>query len=134
MQLTACLSSREDKHMLKVGILGVGVIGRTIATALDEKLVDAELVALSDQDHWRARALVSELSNHPPLVSIDEMIELCDVAIEAAGQKILPKFVPKALTCGRDMLIMSVGGDRDDLKISSFQAQPMREPQRFPLK
>ena len=55
-------------------------------------------------------------------------------AIEAASQTILPKFVPKALTCGRDMLIMSVGGDRDDLKISSFQAQPMRELQRFPLK
>jgi len=35
-------------QMLKIGILGVGAIGRTIATALDQKQVDAELVALSD--------------------------------------------------------------------------------------
>jgi predicted dinucleotide-utilizing enzyme len=34
--------------MLKIGILGVGAIGRTIAAALDQKQVDAELVALSD--------------------------------------------------------------------------------------
>ena len=42
--------------MLKIGILGVGAIGRTIATALDEKQLDAELVALSDQDGTRAES------------------------------------------------------------------------------
>ena len=35
---------------LRVGILGVGSIGRTLATALDAKRIDAELVAIADQD------------------------------------------------------------------------------------
>ncbi|MGO9588683.1 MAG: aspartate dehydrogenase [Candidatus Acidiferrales bacterium] len=96
--------------MLKIGLLGVGAIGRTIAMALDQKQVDAELVALSDQDCNRAKSLSSELSGHPPVVSIDEMIERCELAVEAASQAALPEFVPKALTRGRDMLIMSVGG------------------------
>lgn len=96
--------------MLKIGLLGVGAIGRTIATALDQKQVDAELVALSDQDCARAKQLSSELSSHPPLLSVEEMIDRCELAVEAASQAALPDFVPKALARGRDMLIMSVGG------------------------
>jgi aspartate dehydrogenase len=96
--------------MLKIGILGVGAIGRTIATALDQKQVDAELVALSDQDRAAAEALSSELSCHPRVVSIGEMIDCSELAVEAASQAALPEFVPKALARGRDMLIMSVGG------------------------
>lgn len=96
--------------MLKIGLLGVGAIGRTIATAIDQKQLEAELVALSDQDRARAEALSSELSSRPPVVSIEEMIERCDLAVEAASQAALPEFVPKALARGRDMLIMSVGG------------------------
>jgi len=96
--------------MLKIGLLGVGAIGKTIATALDAKQLDAELVALCDQDCARAKSLSSELSSHPPVVSIDEMIERCELAVEAASQAALPEFVPKALGRGRDMLIMSVGG------------------------
>src|SRR6185437_16240951 len=98
------------RDMLKIGLLGVGAIGRTIATALDQKQVDAELVALSDQDCARAKQLSSELSNHPPVFSIEEMIGSCELAVEAASQAALPDFVPKALARGRDMLIMSVGG------------------------
>jgi aspartate dehydrogenase len=102
--------------MLKIGLLGVGAIGRTIATALDHNQMDAELVALSDQDCTRAKQLSSELSNHPPALLVEEMIDRCELAVEAASQAALPDFVPKALSRGRDMLIMSVGGllDRDE--------------------
>lgn len=96
--------------MLKIGLLGVGAIGRTIAMALDERQLDAELVALSDQDRARAESLSSGLSSHPPVVCVGEMIDRCDFAVEAASQAALPEFVPKALARGRDMLIMSVGG------------------------
>jgi predicted dinucleotide-utilizing enzyme len=96
--------------MLKIGILGVGAIGRVIATALDREQLDAKLVALADMDRARAEALSKELFGHPPVVSIEEMIERCELAVEAASQAALPEFVPKALARGRDMLIMSVGG------------------------
>lgn len=96
--------------MLKIGLLGVGAIGRTIATAIDQKQINAELIALADQDQERARALAAELARRPPVVSIEEMIERADIAVEAASQAALIEFVPKALARGRDMLIMSVGG------------------------
>jgi aspartate dehydrogenase len=96
--------------VLKIGILGVGAIGSTIALALDHKQVDAELVALADQDRARAEALSAELTSHPAVVSIDELIERSNLAVEAASQAALPEFVPKALARGRDMLILSAGG------------------------
>jgi aspartate dehydrogenase len=101
--------------MLKIGLLGAGAIGRIIATALDPKQkdgkrIDAQIVSICDQDRERAAALSSELSNHPPVVSIEEMIDTCELAVEAASQGALPAFVPKALERRRDMLVMSVGG------------------------
>jgi aspartate dehydrogenase len=96
--------------MLKIGLLGVGAIGRVIASALDRQELDAELVALADQDRARAECLSEELFSHPAVVSIDEMIQRCELAVEAASQAALPEFVPKALASGRNMMIMSVGG------------------------
>ncbi len=101
--------------MLKIGLLGAGAIGRILATALDRGKssgphIDAELIAISDQDCERAQQLSSQLSTHPAIVSIEEMIEHAELAVEAASQAALPEFVPKALARRRDMLIMSVGG------------------------
>ena len=56
--------------MLKIGLLGVGAIGSVIASALDRQELDAELVALADQDRGRAERLSKELFGHPPVVSI----------------------------------------------------------------
>jgi len=96
--------------MLKIGLLGVGAIGRTIAMAIDQKQVDGELVALADQDRERAMALSAQLASRPPVLSLEEMIERAEVAVEAASQAALADFVPKALARRREMLIMSVGG------------------------
>lgn len=96
--------------MLKVGLLGAGAIGRTIATAIDEKQIKAKLVALSDKEPALARDLSATLLSRPAVVSLEAMIEASDVAVEAASQAALAEFVPKALERGRDMLIMSVGG------------------------
>lgn len=96
--------------MLKIGLLGVGAIGQTLATALDRKRVNAELVAITDQDRERAESLSAELSCHPAVVSPDEMLDRCELAVEAASQAALAEFVPAALARGRDMLIMSAGG------------------------
>jgi aspartate dehydrogenase len=95
---------------LRVGILGVGSIGKALAEALDAKRIDAELVAISDQNEGRAEAVAAKLAIRPCVVSLHELIQRSDIVVEAASQSALLDFVPKALTAGRDMLIMSVGG------------------------
>lgn len=96
--------------ILKVGILGVGAIGRTLATALDEKRVDARLVAISDQEQEKAEKFAARLACPPHVVSLHELIQRADLLIEAASQAVLSDFVPMTLDAGRDALVMSVGG------------------------
>jgi len=107
----ACWSSRENGwRSSRVGILGVGAIGQTLATALDEKRVDAQLVAISDQEQEKQRSLRPGLRAPPHVVSLHELIQRADLLIEAASQAVLPDFVPMTLDAGRDMLVLSVGG------------------------
>lgn len=95
---------------LKVGILGVGSIGQTLAQAIDRKQIEAELVALSDVEQAKAESFAATLSRKPAVVSLDQLIEATDVVVEAAGQQSLLDLVPKAIARGRDVLVMSVGG------------------------
>jgi aspartate dehydrogenase len=95
---------------LKIGILGVGSIGQTFANAVDRGRVEADLVAICDQDAERAANFAAVLTCKPAVVSIDELIEQTDLVVEAASQAVLPILVPKALAAGRDLLVLSVGG------------------------
>lgn len=100
----------QAARKLKVGILGVGSIGQTLAQAIDQKQIEAELVAISDLDLEKAQAFAGTLDHVPAVMALDTMLEITDVVVEAAGQKALLDLVPQAIARGRDVLIMSVGG------------------------
>lgn len=96
--------------MLNVGVLGAGTIGGILAAALDEGRLNANLVALCDQERHKAEALSARLSSKRPVVALDELLDRCELVVEAASQAALAGLVPQALSRGRDLLIMSVGG------------------------
>jgi aspartate dehydrogenase len=95
---------------LKVGIVGVGAIGRVMATALDRGQIRAVLSALSDQDHENASTFAAQLRTPPSVVCLDQLVERSDLIVEAASQAALLEIVPKALRSRKDLLVMSVGG------------------------
>ncbi len=102
--------SREQNSKLRVGLLGTGAIGQTMARAIDGGEINAVLIGVADQDIPRATEFVATLASHPPVVSLDELVRSSDLIVEAASQAALPTIVPKALAAGKDLLIMSVGG------------------------
>jgi aspartate dehydrogenase len=95
---------------LRVGIFGVGSIGQTIATAVDGGQIDAQLVAIADQDTEKAERFAASLASRPRVVDVRELMQRTDLVVESANQEALLEFVPKALAADRDMLVMSVGG------------------------
>ena len=96
---------------LRVGIFGVGSIGQTIASALDDGKIHAQLAGLADQETEKVLAFAASLASRSPrVVTLHELIQRTDLVVEAASQAALPEFVPKALAAGRDMMILSVGG------------------------
>jgi aspartate dehydrogenase len=95
---------------MRVGIVGLGTIGRAMCEAIDRGEVDVQLVAVTTRRPERAQAFLSSLRHPPALVALDGLIEGCDLVIEAATQEALETVAPRTLQQGRDLMVLSVGG------------------------
>lgn len=95
---------------MRVGIVGLGTIGRTMATALDTGEVAAQLTAVNSRDLAKARAFARTLRRPPQVVDIAGLIPCCDLVIEAATPEALPVIVPPCLQAGKHVMVLSVGG------------------------
>ena len=88
--------------MVKVGIVGMGVIGRAVARAIEAGLPGVALAGVTVRDPARATGYAA--------VPLAELIERSDLIVEAATQAALREFGPAVLTAGRHLMVLSVGG------------------------
>lgn len=95
---------------LQVGIVGMGTIGQAIAQALDTDDMAARLVAVHSRNLGKLRDVVSTLRRVPHVGGLAELIEACDLVIEAATQAALADIAPQTLEAGKDLMVLSVGG------------------------
>ncbi len=97
--------------MIKVGIIGCGTIGTELSLACQKKFKDeVVLEAISDVDLLRARKLQGKLRPKPKMLSLDVLIKTCDLVIESASKQASYEIAKKALSLGKDVMVMSVGG------------------------
>lgn len=96
---------------VKIGIVGCGTIGAQLAKAIEVKFAEqTELSAVCDIDKNKAQDLRANSSLNPEILSLDELINACDLIIEAASAKVSFEVAQKALNQKKDVMIMSVGG------------------------
>jgi len=103
---------------LKVGIIGCGVIGSALAEAIEDRFSkSADLVAVCDLDEEKSRKLIDSLKTKPQILSIDKLIDISELIIEAAGKQVSGDIAYKALQHRKDIMVMSVGGliERQDV-------------------
>lgn len=97
--------------MIKVGIIGCGTIGKELALACQTRFrEEVTLEAVADSDAAAARKLQSRLKPKPKVLSVDELIKSCDLVVEAASKHVSHEIAKKALSQGKDVMVMSVGG------------------------
>jgi aspartate dehydrogenase len=96
--------------MLKIGVIGCGVIGGEICKAVDAGQVEAELVGIGDIDLRKAQALVRSLRRAVPVLPQTDLIQAADLVVEAASKAVAPGIIREALSRAKDVLVMSVGG------------------------
>lgn len=97
---------------LKIGIVGCGAIGSTLARAISFDFINkVKLTGLYDIDKDKSYRLAEEL-NDQKLVSsnLDNLIKTSKLVIEATSQKDAFSIAKKSISASRDILIMSVGG------------------------
>jgi aspartate dehydrogenase len=96
-------------HPLAVGVVGLGVIGRRVCQALDAGLPGLSPVGATSRTRDRAEAFLKSLGTPVPFLSLDDLILVSDLIVEASTQAHLQEIAPKALTAGRDLVVLSCG-------------------------
>ena len=102
--------------MLRLGLVGTGAMGSMIARSIDRGECPATLVGVTDLDGTRARRLAASLASNPPVLPTAQVVEGCDLVVEAAGADALGDLLPRVIGGGKDILVLSVGGliDREE--------------------
>ena len=95
---------------MKVGLIGCGTIGTEIAHSIDKEIPQMNLIAICDKEKEKAERLRKSLREKPPLTTLEELLNLVDLAIEAASPEIVGELVKGVIERGKNIMIMSVGG------------------------
>jgi aspartate dehydrogenase len=100
---------------LRVGLLGLGAIGRRVATLISDGAAgDCTLVAVLVRDVERYAAVRSTLSDAVLTADVDAFFAARpSVVVEAAGHAALRQYGEQVLDAGADLLLLSVGALAD---------------------
>jgi aspartate dehydrogenase len=99
--------------VLKIGIVGCGAIGTSLSKVIVKDFSKkAKLIALYDKVAGKSEKLAKTVSKNRLLAvgSLDGLIRKSDLVIEAALADSSWDIAKRVLSCGRDIMIMSVGG------------------------
>jgi aspartate dehydrogenase len=94
---------------LAVGVAGLGVIGRRVCEALDAGLPGLRLAGATARGRERAEAFLATLARPVPWLSLDDLVGVAEVVVEASTQAHLQEIAPRALGAGRDLVVLSCG-------------------------
>src|SRR6202795_340318 len=87
--------------MIKVGVVGMGVIGTHVAQAITKGIPGIALAGVTVRDPAKARG-------HRAL-GLEWLIRESDLVVEAATQASLREFGPAVLAAGKHVMVLSVG-------------------------
>ena len=99
--------------MFRIGIVGAGAIGKEIARAIDNGMIPAELVAIWDRQVGEAEEFALSLKCRPKVLPLAELVEECNIVVEAASQAAVGEVAVAALSRSKHVMIMSVGALAD---------------------
>jgi aspartate dehydrogenase len=95
--------------MKKVGIVGLGAIGKPLCRALDAGIHGLTLAGAAARDRNRGEAFLKELRHPAPFLDLDALIAASDLVVEASTQAHLEEIAPKTLAAGKDLVVLSCG-------------------------
>jgi aspartate dehydrogenase len=101
---------RDARGPIKIGVVGLGAIGRQVCRAIDAGLPGLVLAGATARTRNRAEAFLATLPSKPPFLDVDALVVASDLLVEASTQAHLQELAPKALGAGRDLVVLSCGG------------------------
>jgi len=114
---------RGMNNRKKIAIVGVGLIGGSMALQLHEKKLSSRLIGVEASAQHAEQALEYELVDE--VLPLDEAIEAADVIILAVPVNVQVNLLPQILDKVTDQIVMDMGSTKSDL-IAAIQNHPNR--------
>jgi aspartate dehydrogenase len=102
---------------MRVAVVGLGAIGRTVAEALDRGINGLVLTAVSAQNPEKHRDFLAKLSKAPAVLPIEGLSTAADIVIECAPAALLRAIVAPFVAKGKTAIVLSAGAllEHEDL-------------------
>jgi aspartate dehydrogenase len=94
---------------LRIGIAGLGAIGRTVARGLAGGVPGLQLACVAARDHAKAKAWLEGERIDCPLVPLKEFPAHADLAVECAPAALLEDICRPMLEAGKQVMVLSCG-------------------------
>ena len=94
---------------MRIGVAGLGAIGRQVCRAVDEGIPGLTLGGVTARDRERAERFLKTLTAPPPFLDLAGLIAESDLIVEASTQAHLREMAPTVLGAGRDLVVLSCG-------------------------
>jgi aspartate dehydrogenase len=116
---------KHSGRKVRVGILGCGAIGSRIAQSITGELHDfCQLTGVYDRLPVRAKTLEESLSSsHLSKTSVNDLLQDCDLMVEAVNASQTIPLIQRAILAKRDVLAMSVGKLLNAQRLFSLASQ-----------
>lgn len=98
----------ERRNNLRVGIAGLGAVGKSIAGKLDAGIPGLTLAAIAVRDVAAAKGRI-DLKTPCVLTDIAGLEPLCDIVVECAPSALLAEIARPMLKAGKKVMVLSVG-------------------------
>jgi aspartate dehydrogenase len=98
-----------DAKVARVALAGLGAVGLKLAVALNAGIPGLALAAVSANNKVRARARLLQAGIDVPVVALDALEPLADLAVECAPAALLPAIARPFLKNGKQVVVLSAG-------------------------
>jgi aspartate dehydrogenase len=103
------MGSNSEPPVLRIGIAGLGEIGKALAHELDRGIPGCRLAAVSGRDPAKTEKFIAGLSARVPAVKLGELAQHADIVVECAPAELLATIVAPVLAAGKKAIVLSVG-------------------------
>ncbi len=102
---------------MKLGVVGLGVIGREVVRAADAGEIPVEVPVATTRTPEKAEEFLARLSRPPRMTDLAGVAEGADAVLEASGGDTVEAICRACFARGKDVILNSVGAllERDDL-------------------